>query len=68
VPRLVFEELKRRNASLHVADSTMPAGLLPLAGSEPLSAREPVPEEATVRDPAAAHAHHHHVEPEAAAR
>jgi hypothetical protein len=36
VPLLVFEELKRRNASLHVPDSRMPRGLLALAGSEPL--------------------------------
>ena len=71
VPRLVFEELRRHNASAHVADSTMPEGLLSLAGSEPLFARAPAPalQEAAVRDPAAAHAHHHHVtEPAAAAR
>jgi hypothetical protein len=70
VPRLVFEELRRQNASVHVADSTMPAGLLSLAGSEPLLARKPAPEEAAVRDPAAAHAHHHHhvTEPAAAPR
>jgi hypothetical protein len=39
VPRLVFEEMKRNNASLHVPDSRMPRGLLTLAGSEPLPAR-----------------------------
>lgn len=31
VPYLVFEELRHRNASLHVPDSRMPAGLLQLA-------------------------------------
>jgi hypothetical protein len=71
VPLLVFQELKRRNASLHVADGKMPAGLLPLAGSEPLSARQPVPEnKAVAAAPSAEHAHHHHhhmKEPAAAA-
>jgi hypothetical protein len=28
MPFLVFEEMKRRNASLHVPDSKMPAGLI----------------------------------------
>jgi len=61
VPLLVFEELKRRNASLHVPDSKMPEGVLRLAGSEPLSAREPAPaQEAVVRKAAPAHAHHVH--------
>jgi hypothetical protein len=68
VPLLVFEELKRRNASLHVPDSKMPKGLLPLAGSEPLSARKPAPaRRAAVRAPAPAHVHHVN-EPAAAAR
>jgi hypothetical protein len=61
VPYLVFEEMKRRNASLHVPDSKIPNGLLALAGSEPLLASEPAPakKEAT-RAPDPAHAHHHH--------
>jgi hypothetical protein len=61
VPFLVFEEMKRRNASLHVPDSAMPKGLLALAGSEPLSASLPAPEQKeAVRAPQPAHAHHHH--------
>jgi hypothetical protein len=61
VPFLVFEELKRRNASLHVPDSAMPNGLLALAGSEPLSASQPAPaKKEAVRAPDPAHAHHHH--------
>jgi hypothetical protein len=62
VARLVFEELKRRNASLHVPDSKMPGALLALAGSEPLPARVPaVAKKAVAHKPAAeAHAHHHH--------
>jgi len=61
VPLLVFEELKRRNASRHVPDSNMPKGLLSLAGSEPLPAREPAPtKEAAIRAPAPAHVHHVH--------
>ena len=61
VPFLVFEELKRRNAALHVSDSRMPNGLLALAGSEPLSASQPVPvKKEAVRAPDPAHAHHHH--------
>jgi hypothetical protein len=61
VPFLVFEELKRRNAALHVSDSRMPNGLLALAGSEPLSASQPAPvKKEAVRAPDAAHAHHHH--------
>jgi hypothetical protein len=73
VPLLVFEELKRRNASLHVADSKMPEALLRLAGTTPLSAREPPPaQEAAVRAPAPTHEHHahgHHAhEPTAPAR
>lgn len=60
VPFLVFEELKRRNESLHVPDRLMPEGLALLAGSEPLPARDPAPgEEAVVRSPAPAHEHHH---------
>jgi hypothetical protein len=62
VPLLVFEELKRRNAALHVSDSGMPKGFLALAGSEPLATRvseEKAPENiAGVAAPAAAHAHH----------
>ncbi|HEY8509203.1 MAG TPA: hypothetical protein VIL32_12640, partial [Steroidobacteraceae bacterium] len=62
VARLVFEELKRRNASLHVPDSRMPGELLALGGSEPLPARAPVVmRKAVARKPAGqAHAHHHH--------
>jgi hypothetical protein len=61
VPFLVFEELKHRNASLHVPDSEMPEGLLAIAGSEPLSAREPAPaKEAAIRAPAPVHVHHVH--------
>jgi hypothetical protein len=62
VPFLVFQELKRRNASLHIPDSKMPNGLLALAGSEPLSAKQPAPpvEKEAVRAPDPAHAHHHH--------
>jgi hypothetical protein len=69
VPLLMFEELKRRNPSLHVPDSKMPEGLLQVAGSEPLSAREPVPEKkAVVRKPPPAHDHHHMHEPAVATR
>jgi hypothetical protein len=61
VPFLAFQELKRRNASLHVPDSRMPNGLLALAGSEPLSASQPVAvKQEAVRAPDPAHAHHHH--------
>jgi hypothetical protein len=61
VPFLVFEEMKRLNASLHVPDSGMPAGLLALAGSEPLSASQPAPaQKEVIRAPDPAHAHHHH--------
>jgi hypothetical protein len=61
VPLLVFEELKRRNASLHVPDSRMPEGLLQVVGSEPLAARVPGPEPLPAARPAAAeHEHHHH--------
>lgn len=41
VPFLVFEELRRRNATLQVPDNKMPGGLLALAGSAPLPARGP---------------------------
>jgi len=59
VPFLVFEELVRRNASLHVPDSKMPEGLLSLSGSESLLAREPAPaKEAVVRASAPMHVHH----------
>jgi hypothetical protein len=61
VPFLVFEELVRRNASLHVSDSKMPEGLLLLSGSEPLSAREPAPaKEEVARVSAPMHVHHVH--------
>lgn len=61
VPFLVFEELKRRNASLHVPDSRMPNALLALAGSEPLPAHKPVAtKKAAVLAPAPAHVHHMH--------
>jgi hypothetical protein len=65
VPLLVFEELKRRNAALHVSDGGMPKGVLALAGSEPLSARAGSEEmgsgkKAVAAVPAAAHAHHEH--------
>jgi hypothetical protein len=61
VPLLVFEELKRRNASLHVPDGGMPEGLLQVAGSEPLAARVPAPEAApVVRPQTSEHSHHHH--------
>jgi hypothetical protein len=61
VPFLAFEEMKRRNASRHVADSAMPRELLRLAGSKPQSAREPAPgQEAAVPAPAPTHVHHVH--------
>ncbi|MBX5461548.1 MAG: hypothetical protein IRZ28_10730 [Steroidobacteraceae bacterium] len=63
VTRLVFEELKRRNPGRHVPDSAMPEGLLSLAGSEPLAAREPAPVEVNATQdaaPAPAHVHHAH--------
>jgi hypothetical protein len=61
VPFLVFEELKRRNESLHVPDRSMPERLALLAGSEPLPARQPDPaQETVVRNPAPAHQHHMH--------
>jgi hypothetical protein len=52
VPFLVFQELKRRNAQLHVPDAALPEGLLALAGSEPLAAR------AVSEEGHSAHEHH----------
>jgi hypothetical protein len=64
VPYLVFEELKRRNASLHVPDSKMPSGLPALAGTEPLPVlTPPVVKKAAARAPAPTHVHHHVHEP-----
>lgn len=60
VPYLVFEELKRRNSSLHVSDGDLPAGLLRLAGSEPLQAQEPPPGQAVFVPPPPASDHSHH--------
>lgn len=40
VPFLVFQELMRRNASLHVPDNKAPKELLSLSGSQPLSTTE----------------------------
>jgi len=60
VPFLVFEELMRRNAPLHVSDHKMPAALLSLAGSEPLPAREPDPAKVALA-PASSAPHVHHV-------
>jgi|SRR5688572_20071085 len=61
VPLLVFQELKRRNARLHVPDAAVPEGLLALAGSEPLAAREVAPVVKTVvRKDHSAHEHHTH--------
>lgn len=63
VPLLVFEELKRQNASLHVPDGRMPGALLTLAGTDPLPAREPAPVAEEERAPERAHedhSHHHH--------
>jgi hypothetical protein len=61
VPMLVFQELKRRNASLHVPDGRMPKALVALVGSQPLPARKPAPAKKTAaRAPAPAHAHHLH--------
>ena len=61
VPLLVFEELKRRNATLHVPDSKMPAGFVRLVGSEPLPACPPAPAKKEVtRPPAQSHEHHAH--------
>jgi hypothetical protein len=61
---LVFQELRRLNASLHVPDGALPEGLLALAGSEPLKAREPapkaVPVNAAARPAASGHEHHGH--------
>lgn len=65
VPLLVFEELKRRNAQWHVADSAMPAGLMQVRGSRPLAAREVAAEKAVQEKkdaataPRPAHEHHH---------
>jgi hypothetical protein len=59
---LVFEDLKRRNAALHVPDETLPEGLLGLAGSEPLAARElpreQLPGKAAARGKTTGHEHH----------
>ena len=61
VPFLAFEEMKRRNASLHVVDRAMPKEQLRLAGSKPESAREPAPaQEEAAPAPAPTHVHHVH--------
>jgi|GEM_PF-1482353 len=61
VPMLVFEELKRRNALLHVPDSEMPKGLVRLAGSTPLPARTVAPaKKAAAPAPVQRHEHHEH--------
>jgi hypothetical protein len=72
VPFLVFEELKRRNARLHVPDAELPQGLLAVAGSEPLAARaipqesgrevpgKHTPAKAGVQQDHSAHEHHTH--------
>jgi hypothetical protein len=69
VPLLLFEELKRRNAALHVPDSRMPDRLLQVGGSEPLAARAPDAESTPVMQPSASeHMHHHHHDTAGAAR
>jgi len=65
VPYLVFKELKRRNAALHVPEETLPEGLLGLAGSEPLVARQRPADTDAFAKPAArpkssGHEHHAH--------